>query len=254
MIGVSCTQFAVTDPDTIWEEASKHFGHWEIFSEWKNEVSKMAGSFNEKKASYNMTYSIHAPITDVNIAALNDRIREAAVEDMIKTMECASRMEIETITVHPGIYSMVLTGVKEESIANAKHSLKVMEKAANNLGVRLAVENMPSFMIMMGQTPDELSHLIDGTDLKICFDIGHANTMGRIDEFIERFSKQRIANIHIHDNLGDRDSHMTIGDGNIDFVKVLSKLKGYKGNYIIEAKSMASAVESKKKLEKLLSF
>jgi Sugar phosphate isomerases/epimerases len=253
MIGVSCTQFAATDPNTVWEDISKHFDHWEIFSEWKNEVSKMSGSFNEKKSSYKMTYSIHAPITDVNIAALNDRIREASVKDMIKTMECANLMEIDTVTVHPGIYSMVLSDVKEESIAHAKRSLKIMEKAAEELSVTLAVENMPSFMIMMGQTPDELSRLIEGTDLKICFDIGHANTMGRIDEFIDRFSG-RIANIHIHDNFGDKDSHMTIGDGNIDFAKVLSKLKSYKGNYIIEAKSLASAIESRKKLEKLLLF
>jgi len=253
MIGVSCTQFAATDPDTVWEDVSKYFGHWEIFSEWKNDVSKMSGSFNEKKKSYNMTYSIHAPITDVNIAALNDGIREASVKDMIKTMECANLMEIDVITVHPGIYSMVISDVKKESITHAKRSLKVMEKAADDFGVTLAVENMPSFMIMMGQTPDELSHLIDGTDLKICFDIGHANTLGCIDEFIDRFSG-RIVNIHIHDNFGDNDSHMTIGDGNIDFTKVLPKLKGYKGNYIIEAKSLSSAIESKKRLEKLLSF
>jgi sugar phosphate isomerase/epimerase len=117
--------------------------------------------------------------------------------------------------------------------------------------VTAAIENMPSFFIMMGQTPEELLALLDGTDLSICFDIGHANTVGKIDECIELFG-DRIANVHIHDNLGKNDDHLTIGDGTIDFISVLSKLNRYKGNYIIESKSLESAIKSKERLERIM--
>jgi sugar phosphate isomerase/epimerase len=250
MIGMSCTQFGVIDPETVMETVSKNFEFWEIFSEADGDVTKFSSRFNELKGSYNMQYSIHAPIGDVNIASLNDKMRKASVKEMIRTMDHANRMDVNMITVHPGINSMVLHGVKDRSAQHAKRSLKKMDKKAKEYGVILAVENMPSFAVMMGQNPQELLDLIDGTDLMICFDIGHANTMGKIDECIDAF-KGRIANVHIHDNVGKNDDHSTIGDGVIDFVDVLSKLKGYKGNYIIESRNMESAIVSKKRLEDL---
>jgi sugar phosphate isomerase/epimerase len=251
MIGMSCTQFGVQDPEVIMEMVSKDFELWEIFSEDKNSVIKFSSRFNEIKGSYNMRYSVHAPICDVNIASVNDRVREASVEETIRTFEHANRMGIDMVTIHPGIYSMVLYEVRDRSVFYSRNSLRKIEKGAVEYGVTAALENMPSFAIMMGQRPEEILDLIDGTDLKICFDIGHANTMGMIDECIDAF-KERIVNIHIHDNVGKNDDHMTIGNGNIDFVHVLSKLKWYKGNYIIESRDMGSAIISKGRLEKLM--
>lgn len=251
MIGMSCTEFSVIDPERVMDMVSKDFELWEIFSEDENAVTKFSSRFNEMKGSYNMRYSAHAPICDINIASLNERIREASVEEMLRTMEHSNKMGIEMITIHPGLYSTVLHNVEARSTELAKQSLKTIEKGSREYGVVAAIENMPSFRIMMGQTPKDLLELIDGTDLMICFDIGHANTMGLMDECVDTFGK-RIVNIHIHDNMGKNDDHMTIGDGKIDFIKILSKLKWYRGNYIIESKSMESAIVSKERLEGML--
>ena len=250
MIGMSCTQFGIFDPENIMDKVSKNFELWEIFSEAENAVTKFSSRFNEIKGSYSMRYSIHAPICDINIASVNDKMREAAIDEMLRTMEHANLMDVKTVTIHPGIYSMVLYDVKDRSVELSKRSLKAIEKGAKEYGVTAAIENMPSFGIMMGQTPEELLDLIDGTDLMICFDIGHANTLGRINECIDAFG-ERIVNIHIHDNIGKNDDHMTIGDGNIDFMKVLSRLKRYKGNYVIESRNMESAITSKGRLEEM---
>ncbi|MDR1954453.1 MAG: sugar phosphate isomerase/epimerase [Candidatus Methanoplasma sp.] len=247
MLGVSCTQFGLQDPEKVMDMVSTDFGLWEIFSEGENDITNFFSRFDELKASYDLKYSVHAPISDINIAALNERIRETSIEEMLRTMDYANRMGIETVTIHPGVYSFVLHGVKERSEELAKDSLKKIEKGSMEYGVTAAVENMPSFAVMMGQLPKDLFGLIEGTDLKICFDVGHANTMEAIDEFIEVFG-ERIANVHIHDNMGDTDTHMTIGDGNIDFARVFSKLNGYKGNFVIESRNMGSAVLSKKRL------
>jgi len=250
MIGMSCTQFGVYDPEEVMDTVSKDFELWEIFSEADGNVTKFSARFNEIKGCYKMKYSLHAAIGDINIASLNERIREASIREMVRTMDHANRMNIKTVTIHPGIYSMVLQDVKARSVQHAKRSLKRIDKRSKEYGVTVAVENMPSFAVMMGQTPEELLDLIEGTELKICFDIGHANTMGKIDECIDSFG-ERIVNIHIHDNHGKHDEHKTIGDGNIDFISVLKKLKKYKGNYIIESRNMESAIVSKKRLEEL---
>ena len=149
MIGMSCTQFGTEDPEKVMEMVSKDFELWEIFSEAENDVAKFSSRFNEIKGSYRMRYSIHAPICDINIASLNERIREASVEEMLKTMDHASRMDIKTITIHPGLYSMVLHDVRDRSIELSKCSLKTIEKASEEYGVTAAVENMPSFAVMM---------------------------------------------------------------------------------------------------------
>jgi sugar phosphate isomerase/epimerase len=251
-IGISCTDFAAKDPEVIWKEVSEHFDHWEIFAEAYHSLDSFIDKFAETRDSYKMSYSVHAPICDVNIASHNERMREAAVLDMINTLELASYMEASTVTIHPGIYSLAVSGLKERSIELAKRSVRTIARASKEFGVKALIENMPNFPIMLGQTPEELNNIIEGTDLNICFDIGHAHTVGNIDGFIEMF-KDRISNVHIHDNMGDKDSHMTIGKGNIDFKHVLSELNGYAGNYIIESKSLESGIESKAALGKLIS-
>lgn len=252
MIGVSCTAFSSEDFCRTWDRVSEHFSHWEIFSEVEHAVENNLSRFIKSRDSYDMTYSIHSPICDTNVAALNENMRRATVDEMIMVMDCSRKMDIKTITIHPGIYSLAVYDVREKSVKAAQRSMKELEKAQNEHGVVLAIENMPSFEIMMGQTAKELETIIEGTDLKVCFDIGHAHTMGQIDAMLDTF-RGRIANVHIHDNMGDKDSHMTIGKGNIDFKHVLSGLSSYKGNYIIESKTLESAIESKAVLEKMLS-
>jgi sugar phosphate isomerase/epimerase len=65
-------------------------------------------------------------------------------------------------------------------------------------------------------------------DLKLTLDTGHANIGNpggrRILEFIEKFG-QRIGRLHVSDNFGERDDHIPLGDGKIDFVKIVKALK-----------------------------
>ena len=92
--------------------------------------------------------------------------------------------------------------------------------------------------------------LLEGTNLPVCVDIGHANTTGQLDQILDA-TEGRIMNIHIHDNDGKQDQHLTVGDGNIDFRHVLDKLRGYSGRYVIESKSFESAVDSLDRLNSL---
>jgi sugar phosphate isomerase/epimerase len=129
--------------------------------------------------------------------------------------------------------------------------MKALDAAQKEYGVSLAIENMPNAYFFLGRTAAELNEIVDGTELGICFDIGHANTTGQIDDMIDTFG-DRITNIHIHDNGGQKDEHLTIGEGSVDFPKVLKKLGFYDRNYVIESKSYESAAESQSVLESLL--
>jgi sugar phosphate isomerase/epimerase len=251
LIGVSCPEFSSYDFKEVLPEVAKQFKHWEIFAEAEHHLREVEGLFMTMKEAYDISYSIHAPISDINIASLNERIREDSVIEMLATLESAMNLDIRTVTVHPGLTSMSVPYMEEKSIMKAKKSMGSLDRLSDEYGVTVAIENMPSFPFMLGRTVDEMKQLLDGTNLKMCFDIGHANTVGQIDEFISEF-KDRFVNIHIHDNHGEMDEHLTLGEGNIDFPKVLKSLSGYKGNYIIECRSFQSGVESQGILSGLL--
>lgn len=251
MIGVSCTGFSARPLEEALEEVSQEFQHWEIFSEAEHSIGHIWERLRNAGNCYNLTYSLHTPISDINIAALTNRMRESSVLEMIANAEAASELDIRTITVHPGLESMSIPGMKDTSIKNAKQSLRILDRTASEYGVTFAIENMPNFPPMLGKTAEELNQLVDGTNLGICFDVGHANTMGQVEEMISTF-KDRIVNVHVHDNSGESDEHLTVGDGTVDFPKTMKALSGYKGKYVIESKSLASAVESKRRLSILL--
>ena len=251
MIGVSSTTFCTERIEDTLMRVSKEFDRWEIISEGEHYLPFVMRRLEAIAPSYNVKFSIHAPISDVNIAALSERIREAATLEIIASMEHAIQLNADTITFHPGYHSMVIPGLGSRSVEKAKRSVRTIDRLMNEFGIIAAVENMPCFKFMLGAQAKELAEIVDGTNMKICFDIGHANTVNQIDEMIDTFG-DRIKNIHIHDNNGNNDDHMTIGDGNIDFKKVLKRLSKYKGKYIIESRSLESAAISRERLKALL--
>ena len=251
MIGVSSPTFSSYSLEDVLPGVAKFFKHWEIVSEAEHQLPLIAPRLAMMMDSYDLTFSLHAPFCDINIAALNERIREASVMEIINMVEYAVNMNMRTVTFHPGLYSMAVPDMKERSIMNAKRSIRMLDRISEEYGVNMALENMPSMPFMLAHTADEMFELLDGTNMPICFDIGHANTVGQVDEIIERFG-DRIINVHIHDNDGTADQHMTIGDGNINFETILKKLRRYMGNYIIESRTLESAVESLDRLVPLV--
>jgi len=251
MIGVSSTMFCTESIEDTLAKVSKEFGHWEIVSEGEHYLPLVMRRLEAVVPSYKIKFSIHAPITDVNIAALSDRMREAATMEIIASMEQAIQLNANMITFHPGFQSMVTPGTEVKAREKAKRSVRTIDRLMKEFGLTAAIENMPSLRFMIGTGAKELAEMVDGTDMRLCFDIGHANTVGQIDEIIDLLG-DRIKNVHIHDNNGNNDDHMTIGDGQIDFKRVLKKLSGYKGDHIIESRTLESAVISRDRLKKML--
>lgn len=252
MIAISVPALSLIDFETALASVSKEFSAWEIVAEGKHYLPDIEREFLGAISSFNIDFSVHAPLSDVNIGSLNPRARELSVLQTCETIQAAGRMNIDLCTIHPGFFGPMGMLDKPSVAKRTRESLEVIEEVAGDSGVRVALENMPNMgMMMMGRTPGELLPLLEGLDMGVCLDIGHANTAGTIDDFL-RF-KERVINVHIHDNLGDRDAHLPIGEGKIDFKKVLHGLSGYDGRYVIEARSLIDGALSRDRLQSLLS-
>jgi sugar phosphate isomerase/epimerase len=251
MIAISAPVLSQLDFDEAFAYVSKEFDAWEIVGEGRHFLPNLVYQFLDASSSYDLKFSAHAPLSDINIGSLNERLRETSLKEVVAAIRSAHRMGIGVLTVHPGFYSPAGMLDKPKVVQTTLESLSYIEKVAQDLGVRVALENMPNMgPLTMGRTPEELLQLLGSFDIDICFDIGHANTMNAIEPFLRL--KRRFINVHIHDNLGERDQHLAIGEGNIDFKRVLEGLSGYQGRYVIEARSIQEAVVSRDRLRALM--
>jgi len=250
MISVSSPAFSFMPLDEAIETVSKDFRAWEIVAEGTHRLPDIEERFMEISSSYDLEYSVHAPLSDINIGSLNPSMREASLKEVLLAIESCGRLGIDLITVHPGFITP-LGQLDHEAVMNeTRRSLRQIDKAASENGVVAALENMPRMPVTTCTGPSELLSLLEGTSLQVCFDIGHAHTNGNIDDFVKHVS--RFANVHIHDNNGESDQHLAIGEGKIDFDHVLSVMGGYQHRYVIEARKIESAPLSLARLRKLL--
>ena len=86
---------------------------------------------------------------------------------------------------------------------------------ARPLGVRPLVENLTGDPT----TPEHLMEILkighfDSTG--VCLDLGHAHITVGVQQAIATFA-DRIVQVHVHDNHGQKDEHLWPGDGRIDW-------------------------------------
>ncbi len=107
----------------------------------------------------------------------------------------------------------------------------------NSRGIKVLVENMALDKYYMS-SPSEFIEFIESNnlDLSIAFDTGHAHIAGYMDEFVEKLATHFFL-VHITDNNGVSDAHLNVGEGNIDWKKLVSSLikQKFQGAHIVEA-------------------
>ena len=251
MILISSPTFSLQSFDEIFEKISEHFDGWEIVAEGRHFLPLIKERLVEIRSSYDFNFSIHAPLSDINIASLNPAIRKISNDQIIEAIKIASNLDIKTVTMHPGHLSPLGFHCPDKVGQINEESIHRLGKIAVDHGITLCLENMPNMTITLCRSAEQLLRIIADTDIKICFDVGHANTTNQIDEFLSCVNF--FANVHIHDNDGIGDKHQVIGNGNIEFYHVMSALHGrYNGDYVVEMRSLEDAIKSKNSLEAIL--
>jgi sugar phosphate isomerase/epimerase len=250
MISVSSPAFSLMPFDQAIETVAKNFRAWEIVAEGRHRLEDIEKRFLESSRSYDLEYSVHAPLSDINIGSLNPAMKAASLKEVLSAIESCNRMDIDLITFHPGFITPLGQLDRPAVMRETARSVHEIDKAASDSGVLAALENMPRMPMSTCTDPIELLSMVEGTSLGVCFDIGHAHTAGNIDDFLRHVD--RFANVHIHDNDGSSDQHLTIGEGRIDFKHVLSGMAHYRHRYVIEARKIEEAPLSAQRLSKML--
>ncbi|MCL2142354.1 MAG: sugar phosphate isomerase/epimerase [Methanimicrococcus sp.] len=241
MISISTLAFSNQTLDTALFEIEKVCYRAEIFSEGLHDV--ICGNVDVDLSSYSLSYSLHAPLKNTNLASPIESARLSALNIIQKSASFCQKHDISILVVHPGFLEGGSTFL--EAIAAYLKSLPILQKIKEEHGIRLCIENMPKTDLLLFQKPNE----IDLTGLEFILDIGHAQTTGTLDEFL----KMPVAHYHIHDNNGLTDSHLGFGDGVIGFSRleqIVSKAKREKAILVAENKTIESALKTAGALKK----
>lgn len=162
-----------------------------------------------------LTTTIHAPFLDLNPGAIDISIREATAKRVQQIIKVAELLKPKVIVFHPGYDELRYGNSRGKWLANSISFWREFIAEAKALGFLIAMENI------FEKEPSTLRALIEAVNDKSfghCFDTGHWNMFTRVqmEDWFEELGEY-IFECHIHDNHGQIDEHLPLGEGEIDF-------------------------------------
>ncbi|HQB65048.1 MAG TPA: sugar phosphate isomerase/epimerase, partial [Fibrobacteraceae bacterium] len=187
----------------------------EIFAEygnnyyWKYHLAELMNGRTGK-------LSVHGPFCQINLAS-----KECNWNDVLETYKLSYDICNQYNAVHcvchphgpmPDYEGFVL----EDGQKLALERVVILNEIAKSEGVELLVENMP-FPELVFQQDDFVKYFASVEDINFLIDIGHAMLHGwDISKLLSDLGT-RIRAYHVHENFGDADSHLKVGEGPLDW-------------------------------------
>lgn len=198
-------------------------------------ISDAGLTFVDSHAPFGVTEDLDVP---------DPKLRPLMLDRLKVAMRVVADFGVDTICIHTGNTSKQFEQYSLQDLDEAIiHSLEELLPIAHDLNLVICIENIwfPT------NTPEKLLDIINyfnSESLGICYDSGHANLMAKDrgfqdshpiqawqnvgpipydDKILEKLLPH-VVNCHLHDNNGQYDSHLTPGDGNIDWRHIMPLL------------------------------
>lgn len=178
----------------------------------------------------NLSTLVHLPMYSLDIGTKDRFIKEYSLNILIKSLDIANVLNAKKAVFHMGFNPLNPKKVRNIWYNNFKYEFKKIIEISNQYNIEINVENI-------WDRDDEIFEklITDFPDVKLCFDIGHAqaylNNM-KSSDFIIKY-KKHITHFHLHDNMLNEDQHLHLGKGKIDFKAYFEIIKENIENYTI---------------------
>jgi len=237
-----------------WGE-SNNFGLLEIVAENNHAIEEETlPEIKNLTSSYNFDYTVHSPFSDINISSLNKSVRKESIRQVKYSIFAVNEIGGKILTFHPGRHSAATSKSRENTKKMLFDSLKEISDYNKDYGVTIALENMPDTFITTMKVSKEVLEVLENKQLlgiKHTMDVGHLETNNvDIGEYIYDL-RNYLIHIHLHDNFGEFDNHLPLGDGNINFPRIFRTFKeiNYTGRIILEMTKTEDILKSREFLE-----
>ncbi len=199
----------------------------------------------------------HATTDNLNALWSDGDAGDHTLSELKREIADCSRWEIGTLVVH------LTNGNEPPSVSGIGISrIEQLIQHAENAKIRLAFENV--------RKPEHIQYVLDhytSAYVGLCYDSGHEYLWSPGVDWLKEYGT-RVFAIHLHDNTGDKDTHLVPFDGMIDWSHKVKQLaeSSYTGTITIESEIHSSnrydengfdsylsyAYESGKKLAELI--
>jgi sugar phosphate isomerase/epimerase len=168
-------------------------------------------------------HTVHAPFMDIWPGAADGDVRRLSMERMKRTMGIAAELQSLLVVMHFNYDPIYYRQQVPQWLERAAHFFSTL--LAEHSGPLIALENIaePTPYIVL-----QLLKKVAQPRLVHCFDFGHHHVFARIPfaEWLFYLNPQGHIHFHLHDNRGDFDDHLALGQGSIDWAEVKKTIAG----------------------------
>ena len=249
--------FAVQHGFHGYELSSYHFWPERLRA---SEIERMRAIVN----AHGLRVAIHARHRGVHFGTHDPDLRQRFVEELQATVRFVAELGGDVVVAHvgeiapaPGAAEPPGSSLRVEAFQLALDSFARCAPVAAECGVRICVENVqlrPTEVITSFSEHVRLVDTLSHPSVVCALDTGHAYVNGGIRACIDTFGP-RLQHIHLHDNHGEKDEHLEVGQGTIPFPEFAGFLRQFQGLISLETRSptdpAGTVLRSRAKIEAL---
>jgi sugar phosphate isomerase/epimerase len=190
-------------------------------------------------------HSVHAPafealrngrwVGPLSTASGDETRRKAAIAEAEAALLIARHVPFRYLVAHLGIPVGEQVPHNDNRRDAARRSVEDLVALAARANVQVALEVIPNPLSSAAALCHLIEEELDGVDVGICLDYGHAHLIEDVGEAIETLSGH-LWTTHVHDNGGKRDDHLVPFAGTIDWdlAMMATQKIGYDGMLMLE--------------------
>jgi sugar phosphate isomerase/epimerase len=171
----------------------------------------------------NLEITLHGPFTDLSPGSPDPAVRAVTRRRFEQLLDMVALFKPRHVVCHGGYDKKRYFYMREAWIQRSLDIWRWMAESVGTLGSRLILENVYE------HGPEEMKALIEPLahlGVGFCLDTGHQAAFGRtpLEVWVASMAPH-IAQLHLHDNNGDWDEHLALGQGSIDFDRFFRQLR-----------------------------
>ena len=147
--------------------------------------------------------------------------RRVRFDQMAKAIRGCAYIGAENFVIHAIMPFGTNSPDRPDEMRDINHEFMsgLVDVAREYGNIVINLENLPFPSLPINHTCQVIDFVkrMNSPLFKVCIDTGHSNFCGEAPKDAVLLAGELLGTLHVHDNMGDRDSHLVPGKGNIDW-------------------------------------